>query len=149
MNDDKQMRSDWELPLCTGAERLKLDGHKAHPTQKPEALLYRVLLATSAPGAGCWTRSWAQAPRRSWPEAAPPLDRRRADPIYAQLARERIAATPDPMFSDDIYHLPSRRTARRVPFGTLIEAGLIQPGHACGWTAARNWPPRSWPTARS
>ena len=44
------MRSDWLLPICTGGERLKVDGHKAHPTQKPEALLYRVLLATTKPG---------------------------------------------------------------------------------------------------
>ena len=50
LNDDLQMRSDWYLPLCTGKERLKLNGAKAHPTQKPEALLYRVILASSKPG---------------------------------------------------------------------------------------------------
>ena len=50
LNDDLQMRSDWFLPICTGKERLKEDGKKAHPTQKPEALLYRVLLATTEPG---------------------------------------------------------------------------------------------------
>ena len=50
-NDDLQMRSDWTLPLCTGAERLKnADGDKLHPTQKPEALLHRVLLSTTNPG---------------------------------------------------------------------------------------------------
>ena len=51
LNDELQMRSDWMLPLCGGQERLKnADGHKAHPTQKPEALLYRVLLACTKPG---------------------------------------------------------------------------------------------------
>src|SRR3546814_1680580 len=51
LNDDQQMRSDWFLPLCTGSERLKAeDGGKAHPTQKPESLLARVLLAASRPG---------------------------------------------------------------------------------------------------
>jgi modification methylase len=130
LNDDKQMRSDWELPLCTGAERLKRDGHKAHPTQKPEALLYRVLLATSAPGAvvldpflGTGTTAVvARKLRRHWIGIE-------QDPSYADLARERIATTPVPLFEDDeVYRLPSRRTAPRVPFGALVEAGLLQPG---------------------
>jgi len=47
LNDDLQMRSDWLLPLCTGPERLKIDGKKAHPTQKPESLLHRVVLAST------------------------------------------------------------------------------------------------------
>ena len=129
LNDDKQMRSDWELPICTGAERLKRNGHKAHPTQKPEALLYRVLLATSAPGAvvldpflGTGTTAVvAKKLRRHWIGVE-------QDPVYAHLARERLAATPEPMFGDEVYQLPSRRSARRVPFGALVEAGLIQPG---------------------
>ena len=51
LNDDLQMRSDWLLPICAGAERVKgADGVKAHPTQKPEALLYRILLACTKPG---------------------------------------------------------------------------------------------------
>ena len=50
LNDDLQMRSDWLLPICTGAERLKDGGGKTHPTQKPEALLHRVILASSRPG---------------------------------------------------------------------------------------------------
>ena len=50
LNDGLQMRSDWELPLCSGKERLKVNGVKAHPTQKPEALLYRVILSSSNPG---------------------------------------------------------------------------------------------------
>ena len=50
LNDDLQMRSDWLMPVCTGGERLKVHGRKAHPTQKPEALLHRVLLASTKPG---------------------------------------------------------------------------------------------------
>src|SRR3546814_8640872 len=50
LNDELQMRSDWEFPICGGQERLKKDGHKVHPTQKPEALLYRILLACTQPG---------------------------------------------------------------------------------------------------
>jgi modification methylase len=50
LNDDLQMRSDWYLPLCTGKERIKVNGSKAHATQKPEALLYRVILSSTSPG---------------------------------------------------------------------------------------------------
>ena len=50
LNDELQMRSDWVIPICGGKERLKLNGTKAHPTQKPEALLYRILLACTNPG---------------------------------------------------------------------------------------------------
>src|SRR3546814_5674780 len=50
LNDELQMRSDWILPICGGQERLKRNGVKAHPTQKPEALLYRILLACTKPG---------------------------------------------------------------------------------------------------
>lgn len=50
-NDDVQMRSDWLFPICTGSERLKDEnGDKVHPTQKPEALLARIMMASSKPG---------------------------------------------------------------------------------------------------
>jgi modification methylase len=92
LNDEKQMRSDWEIPLCTGAERLKVDGHKAHPTQKPEALLYRVILATSNPGdvvldpffGTGTTGAVARTLHRHWIG----IER---DPGYADLARARIS----------------------------------------------------------
>src|SRR5207249_4139661 len=129
LNDEKQMRSDWELPICTGAERLKRDGHKAHPTQKPESLLYRVLLATSAPGAIVLdpflgtgtTAAVAKKLRRHWIGIE-------QDPAYVALARERLAATQVPLFGDEVYRLAGRRAARRIPFGALLEAGLLQPG---------------------
>ncbi|MGH6929860.1 MAG: DNA-methyltransferase, partial [Dongiaceae bacterium] len=50
LNDELQMRSDWVIPICAGAEREKTEGVKSHPTQKPEALLYRVLLACTNKG---------------------------------------------------------------------------------------------------
>ena len=97
LNDDLQMRSDWLLPICTGKERLKLNGHKAHSTQKPEALLYRILLAASNPGdvvldpffGTGTTGAVAQRLRRHWIG----IER---DPAYVELARPRMAALPAP-----------------------------------------------------
>ncbi|HEX6608165.1 MAG TPA: DNA methyltransferase, partial [Chloroflexia bacterium] len=101
LNDEKQMRSDWEIPLCTGAERLKVDGHKAHPTQKPEALLYRVILATSNPGdvvldpffGTGTTGAVARTLHRHWIG----IER---DPGYADLARARIASVQPALLSE-------------------------------------------------
>lgn len=130
LNDDLQMRSDWVLPICTGHERLKVNGHKAHPTQKPEALLYRVILSTSHPGdvvldpffGTGTTGAVAQKLGRHWIG----LER---DPGYVALARERIATLPPTLFSsEDIFALTDKRTAPRIPFGALIERGLLQPG---------------------
>jgi modification methylase len=130
LNDDLQMRSDWHLPLCTGGERLKVNGHKAHPTQKPEALLYRVILSTSNPGEVVLdpffgtgtTGAVAKKLSRHWIG----IER---DPRYAALARDRIATLPATLFtSDDLFALTDKRSAPRIPFGTLIERGLLQPG---------------------
>ncbi len=129
LNDEKQMRSDWEIPLCTGAERLKVDGHKAHPTQKPEALLYRVILATSNPGdvvldpffGTGTTGAVARTLHRHWIG----IER---DPGYADLARARIASVQPALLSEALYTDDNRRRAPRVPFGTLLEQGLLQPG---------------------
>ncbi len=128
-NDGVQMRSDWTLPLCTGAERLKdAEGAKAHPTQKPEALLARVLLASSKPGdvvvdpfLGTGTTG----------AVAKKLGRRfigiERDPDYADLAAARIAAA-EPMAGDLLRVAEGKRAQPRVPFGALIERGLIAPG---------------------
>ena len=128
-NEDCQARSDWFLPLCTGAERLKDEtGAKTHPTQKPEALLARVLLAASNPGdlvldpffGTGTTGAVAKRYRRRWLG----LER---DPGYAEAARARIAAV-DPL-PPDLLHLPvTKREAPRVAFASLLEAGLIAPG---------------------
>jgi site-specific DNA-methyltransferase (adenine-specific) len=129
-NDGKQMRSDWELPLCTGAERIKLDGRKAHSTQKPEALLYRVILASTEPadvvldpffGLGT-TGAVARRLGRRW------IGMER-DELYAQLARRRIAAITIEDLDSSFYDVGDRkRKAPRVPFARLLELGLLRPG---------------------
>ncbi|MDJ0893659.1 MAG: site-specific DNA-methyltransferase [Alphaproteobacteria bacterium] len=129
LNEDLQMRSDWLLPLCTGRERLKdADGGKAHPTQKPEALLHRVILAATKPGdlildpffGTGTTGAVARKLGRDW------LGIER-DAGYARIAEERIAAVPaaaDP----ELLVTPSKREEPRIPFGWLVERGLLPPG---------------------
>jgi modification methylase len=129
LNDDVQMRSDWLLPICTGAERLKDgNGRKAHPTQKPEALLYRVILAASRPGdvvldpfAGSGTTA----------AVAKYLHRRylgiEREARYVELARARVARVT-PVADPDLVDVPAKRDEPRIPFGWLIERGLLEPG---------------------
>jgi DNA modification methylase len=129
LNDDLQMRSDWRLPLCTGEERLKINGKKAHSTQKPEALLYRVILASSRPGdvvldpffGTGTTGAVAKKLRRHWIG----IER---DPDYIELAESRVTAIHAGENSDNVFSRLSRRERPRVPFGALLEAGLICPG---------------------
>ncbi len=127
LNDDLQMRSDWHLPLATGRERLKTNGQKVHSTQKPEALLYRVLLASSNPGdvvldpffGSGTTGAVAKKLGRHWIGIE-----RKAE--YLEAARERIAAVePAP---PEALQWPEKRREKRIPFGALLEAGLLQPG---------------------
>ncbi len=129
LNDDKQMRSDWEIPLCSGAERIKINGERAHSTQKPEALLYRVILASTHPGdvildpffGSGTTGAVAKKLRRHWIG----IER---DPAYIEVARARIAAIPTPTTADTLFATPNPRKLPRLPFGRLLEAGLLQPG---------------------
>jgi modification methylase len=128
-NEDLQMRSDWLLALCTGEERLKdAEGRKAHPTQKPEALLHRVLLACSKPGdivldPFFGTGTTGAAARR--------LGRRfvgvERDEAYAALARERIEKVA-PAAPEDLDVMGSKKSEPRVAFGAVVEAGLLRPG---------------------
>ncbi|MCC7205738.1 MAG: site-specific DNA-methyltransferase [Anaerolineae bacterium] len=128
LNDDLQMRSDWALPLCTGNERIRVDGAKAHSTQKPEALLYRILLATSHPGDVVLDPFFGTGTTGA---VARKLGRRwigiERDADYVRIARERIDAIPDGAPAAALT-LPDRRKARRLPFGMLLERGLLQPG---------------------
>ncbi len=125
----KQMRSDWELPVCTGDERLKIDGEKAHATQKPEALLYRVILASSNPGdvvldpffGTGTTGAVARRLHRHWIG----IER---DAAYVRIARDRLARVQPADFEEEVFVFPSRRTRPRVPFGRLLERGLLSPG---------------------
>jgi modification methylase len=128
-NEDIQMRSDWFIPLCTGDERLKgPDGKKLHPTQKPEALLARVLLAASRPddmvldpfcGTGT-TGAVAHRLRRRFIGIE-----RQAD--YAAAAEDRISAI-EPLPEPSLAAFMTAREAPRVPFAALIERGLVAPG---------------------
>lgn len=128
-NDELQMRSDWTFPLCTGEERLKDEtGAKAHPTQKPEALLHRILLASTRPGdlvldPFFGTGTTGAAARR--------LGRRyigiERETEYVELARERIARV-QPVSPEDLQVTGSKRAEPRVPFGQILEAGLLRPG---------------------
>ncbi len=128
-NDDLQMRSDWTLPICTGEERIKgADGHKAHPTQKPEALLHRVLLATTRPGDVVLDPFFGTGTTGA---AAKRLGRafigieREAE--YVTVARERIAAVI-PVAPETLAVTGSKKAEPRIPFGMVIEAGLLRPG---------------------
>ena len=128
LNEGLQMRSDWLLPICGGSERLRDEhGYKQHPTQKPESLLYRVISTASSPGDLILDPFFGTG---TTGVVAKRLGRRwlglEQDPDYAILARDRIAATlaEDP----NLLHTPSRRKAPRVPFGSLLERGLLAPG---------------------
>ncbi len=128
-NDDVQMRSDWLIPICSGPERLKDDGgRKAHPTQKPEALLYRVILATTAPGEIVLDPFFGTGTTGA---VAKRLGRRfvgiEQDLDYAKAAEERIAEI-ETLPQNDLSYMRGRRNEARVPFGTLIELGMIKPG---------------------
>lgn len=129
LNDDLQMRSDWQMPICTGRERLRNGGEKVHSAQKPEALLYRILLASSQPGdivldPFFGTGTTGVAARR--------LGRRwigiEQDANYAELALQRIAAIPLPAADDNLFTVPNPRKSPRIPFGRLLEAGFVTPG---------------------
>ncbi|PZU57812.1 MAG: modification methylase [Sphingobium sp.] len=128
LNDELQMRSDWVLPICGGQERLKRNGTKAHPTQKPEALLYRVLLACTKPGdvvldpffGTGTTGAVARRLGRKWIG----IER---DDTYCEVALERIAAAL-PLDESALGIMQSPRQQPRVAFGTLVETGYLTPG---------------------
>jgi modification methylase len=128
LNEDKQMRSDWTLPLCTGGERLKDDnGDKAHPTQKPESLLSRVIMSSSRKGETVLDPFFGTGTTGA---VAKKLGRGfigiEREEEYAKHARKRIAAI-DPL-ADNLIETKQKRELPRVPFGTLIERGLLEPG---------------------
>jgi modification methylase len=129
LNEELQMRSDWLLPICSGPERLKDGkGDKLHPTQKPEALLRRVLLSSSKPGdlildpfLGSGTTA----------VVAKQLGRHfigiERDKAYAKAAKARIAAT-EALPPDVLKVSTGKRAEPRIPFGSLIERGLVKVG---------------------
>jgi len=129
LNEGLQMRSDWFLPICTGVERLKdASGRKAHPTQKPEALLYRVILAATRPGDLVLDPFLGSGTTAA---VAKHLHRRylgiEREARYIEMAEERLAKVR-PVDDLELVDVPSKREQPRVPFGWLIERGLLEPG---------------------
>ncbi|MFZ9395096.1 MAG: site-specific DNA-methyltransferase [Erythrobacter sp.] len=128
LNDELQMRSDWVLPICSGAERLKEGGHKVHPTQKPEALLYRVLLATTEKGdvvldpffGTGTTGAVAKRLGRHWIGCE-------RENVYREAALKRIGKEL-PLDESALATMQSAKEAPRVAFGALVESGLLKPG---------------------
>jgi modification methylase len=139
LNEDLQMRSDWLFPICSGAERLREDGgRKTHPTQKPEALLHRLILASSQQGdvvldpfLGSGTTA----------VVAKRLGRRfigiERDQFYADAARARLEASV-PLDKESLQIAKGKRAEPRIPFGALVELGLISPGTVLYDAAARH-----------
>jgi modification methylase len=129
MNDDLQMRSDWLFPICSGPERLKDDGgRKAHPTQKPEALLARVILATTHVGDVVLDPFFGTGTTGA---VAKRLGRQyvgiERDPDYAKAARERIGAV-QALAPDALDAMRSKRAEPRVAFGSILELGILSAG---------------------
>ena len=129
-NEDKQMRSDWLLAICTGKERLRHEGKKAHPTQKPEALLYRVLLSSTQPGdivldpffGTGTTGAVAKKLHRQWIGME-------QEEKYVTLARERIKGVTPELFEENTFDVrDKKRNQPRIAFATLLEFGYLSPG---------------------
>ncbi|MFN3516582.1 MAG: site-specific DNA-methyltransferase [Novosphingobium sp.] len=128
LNDELQMRSDWVLPICSGQERLKKGGTKVHPTQKPEALLYRVMLATTNKGdvvldpffGTGTTGAVAKRLGREWIGCE-------RESFYREAALERIELAL-PLDESALTTMQSPKTAPKVAFGTLVETGWIAAG---------------------
>jgi len=129
LNDDLQMRSDWYIPICSGQERIRVNGEKAHSTQKPEALLYRVIVASTNVGdvvldpffGTGTTGAVAKRLRRHWIG----IER---DARYVQIAQQRIAQVV-PALLEAVQPVTEKiRCRARVPFGSLVENGYLNPG---------------------
>ena len=129
LNGGKQMRSDWLLPICTGKERIKVNGEKAHSTQKPESLLFRVITSSSDPGhvvldpffGSGTTGAVAKRLHRRWIG----IEQR---PEYVELARKRIEGVVPDEYDQEIYMTHEPRRLPRLAFGRLVESGHLPPG---------------------
>lgn len=128
LNEDLQMRSDWTLPICNGGERLKDEnGDKAHPTQKPENLLYRVILSSTKEGDVVLDPFFGTGTTGA---VAKKLGRRyigiEREDSYVSVAKKRLSETQE--IENKILKSKQKRELPRVPFGWLIERGLLEPG---------------------
>ena len=140
LNGGRQMRSDWIIPLCTGAERLKINGEKAHSTQKPEALLFRVLLSSTNTGdivldpffGTGTTGAVAKKMNRHWIGIE-------NNSSYVKLAQERIDSIEVNEVDPVIFDVQDRkRQQRRIPFGMIVENELLSPGQYLYFEGDRN-----------
>ena len=128
LNEDLQMRSDWYLPICSGGERLKIDGRKAHPTQKPESLIYRTIVAATNVGDIVLDPFFGSGTTGA---VSKKLGRHyvgiEQEKTYAAIAEERIAKVRR-ISSDELLKIEQKREQPRIPFGWLLERGLLKPG---------------------
>jgi modification methylase len=147
LNEELQMRSDWTLPVCSGPERIRVNGAKAHSTQKPESLLYRVILSSSHPGdvvldpffGTGTTGAVARRLHRHWIG----IER---EARYASLARKRIAAVEPAPFEEAVFDVRGPRNGQpRIPVGRLLELGLLRPGQRLFFRGSR----REWARVRA
>ena len=138
LNEDLQMRSDWLLPICTGPERLKKDGKKAHPTQKPESLLHRVILSSTEPGDVVLDPFFGTGTTGA---VAKKLGRNyigvERDKDYIKVAKKRLSQITGPV-DQSLLTTPSKKKEPRIPFGWLVERGLLEPGTVLSDTRKRH-----------
>jgi modification methylase len=128
-NGGIQMRSDWRLPLCTGKERLKINGEKAHPTQKPEALLQRVIISSTNPGdiildpffGSGTTGAVAKRLGRHWIGIE-------TDKDYISIAQQRINLVSTSIETDGLLSIESKNREKRIPFVKLLQRGHLKEG---------------------
>ena len=129
LNEGKQMRSDWHIPICAGKERLREDNNqRSHPTQKPEALLYRIMVSSTNTGdtvldpflGSGTTAVMAKKLQRNFIGFEQDQD-------YIKLTRKRLKNT-EPLSDEVVTMTKSRRDLPKVPFGELVEQGIIPPG---------------------
>ena len=129
LNDDLQMRSDWHIPLCSGPEREMINGKKAHSTQKPEALLRRVILSSSNVGDVVFdpfmgsgtTGAVAKKLKRKWIGVE-------KEEKYVKIAEKRIDKQYQITLDDKFFITPNKRQLPKVKFGQLLEVGMIKEG---------------------
>ena len=128
LNDDLQMRSDWTLPICSGKERLKKNGKKIHSTQKPEALLHRIILATTNQGDSIFDPFLGTG---TTAVVAKKLGRKyygiERDKTYFKAAYKRINKT-EVIKEDYLEIVENNKSKPRIPFGSLVELGILKPG---------------------